>query len=88
MTTTEEALKTAHIHLDQATFRVYVKNSDVFPFEEMNDDPAKPRGIQDVHRSADPARNKTSIMVFCTGELPDLTEVAKWISSYEPEEEK
>lgn len=77
----EDILKTAHIHLDNATFRVHVKDSAAFDIGIMNHSNDKPEGILWVGRSNDPEQTKQSILV-CVCDGYNLEEIAEWISKY------
>lgn len=77
---TEEILKTAHIQLDHANFRVHVKDASVFPFERMEEE--KPDYVLWVSRSNDSTQRETSLIVSVIDGY-DLEELADWIRSYE-----
>lgn len=78
---TEDILKTAHIHLDHAVYRVYVEDSSLIDIKMMNEDENKPSFIFGVGTSNDSARNQHSILVEVNGDL-DMNELADWINSY------
>ncbi len=78
----ENILNTAHIHLDNATFRVHVKDSLAFPIQLMNDGADKPDFVITISRSNDPSQFKQSLLVWvCDGY--DLDVIAAWISKYD-----
>ena len=79
--TIEEVINTAHIHLDNATFRVHVQDSDVFPIQIMNEDNSKPEFVLWIGKSNDPEQEKQSLLVN-VGPYYSLDELSNWISYY------
>jgi len=78
----EDILKTAHIHLESATFRVHVKDSMAFPIQLMQDGADKPDFVISISRSNDPAQFKQSLLVWvCDGY--DIDIIADWITKYD-----
>lgn len=77
-----DILKTAHIHLDNATLRVHVKDSDNFPIKMMMEDEGKPPCILWVGKSSDKSQKKTTILV-CVTDLDDLEAIAEWVDKYD-----
>lgn len=75
------AINTAHIHLDNAVFRVHVNDTADFDLGRMVEADKKPTGVLWAGRSNDPSQNKTSLLV-CVTEGYNLEEVAEWVESF------
>lgn len=75
-------LETAHIHLEQATFRVHVNNSTAFDIKAMNEAEDKPDFVLWTGRSNDPEQKQQSILVTVVLDY-DLVALARWIKCYE-----
>lgn len=77
---TNEALKTAHIHLEFAMFRVHVNDSSKFDIEAMNEN--KPDFVNFISRSNDKAQQATTLLVDVVDGY-DLEKLADWIAENE-----
>ena len=79
--TIEQIINTAHIHLDNATFRIHVQDADVFPIRVMNEDDSKPEFILWISKSNDPEQKKQSLLVS-VGPYYSLDELNEWVQHY------
>lgn len=76
---TENALKTAHIHFESATFRIHVKDADKIDLQKLDDN--RPSFVISVGRSHDFTQKKTSILVDVVDGY-NIDEMANWFENY------
>ena len=76
---TENALKTAHIHFESATFRIHVPNVDGVDLQKLDDN--KPDFVISVGKSHDFFQNKSSLLVDVVDGY-DVDLIADWFEKY------